>query len=362
MDGPSNTVATVRTETPTHDAPCLKRSFSDNVDSETSEPQKRLKIQIKTDPCFLPNDVVLVVEDHRLHVNKDLLESASPVFAAWLKKEWQNGQSTENTKLELSLPGKSYTDMSVFIKCLLPSFPERVTDKTLDIVLPLADEYQADGLIRECVKVIQQSVDSLSEDDIYIPPFRIVAYLRCVEKFLLEDAKPHVVRLASYFEGKELLAEPEYKEVGYELQLEVSNARAELLGSLFVLTVDEITDRIQQFKIPVSHHYLLAWKKHMINILRKEVTIREEDKRLLFSHRREMTTSQLPVIFASMCICDKFKFFQTYDLCLKSLKILKIKKTDFERRWANHFAAEGFAKERDSVKRHSLRMCNCDSF
>ncbi|XP_021339746.1 uncharacterized protein LOC110440962, partial [Mizuhopecten yessoensis] len=189
------------------------------------------------EPCFLPNDVKLVVEDQHLHVNRDLLASASPDFAAWLKDEWQDHQQADTT---LRFTGKTYHDMSIFMKCLLPSFPKQVTNKNLDIVLSLANEYQTADLLRKCVEVINQRVESLSEVSIYIPPSRIVTYLRWIEKFNIDDAKACVVKSASYLEGKKLQKEPGYKDIGYELKLEISYARAELLESLFVVTVEEI--------------------------------------------------------------------------------------------------------------------------
>ncbi|OWF34933.1 uncharacterized protein LOC110443538 [Mizuhopecten yessoensis] len=108
--------------------PNLKRNVpeesdvSEESDGDDCELRKRMKIQIE--PCFLPNDVKLVVEDQHLHVNRDLLASASPDFAAWLKDEWQDHQQADTT---LRFTGKTYHDMSIFMKCLLPSFPKQVT-------------------------------------------------------------------------------------------------------------------------------------------------------------------------------------------------------------------------------------------
>ncbi|OWF34934.1 hypothetical protein KP79_PYT23524 [Mizuhopecten yessoensis] len=66
---------------------------SDSVtDQCKDEIEPVTKPDIKIFPGFLPNDVTLVVEDQHLHVNEDLLSSASPVFEAWLKKEWQNDE------------------------------------------------------------------------------------------------------------------------------------------------------------------------------------------------------------------------------------------------------------------------------
>ncbi|XP_021343521.1 uncharacterized protein LOC110443566 [Mizuhopecten yessoensis] len=150
------------------------------------------------DPGFLPNNVILVVEEKNLHVNKALLESASPVFEAWLKKEWQQDECTDDTKRKLEFHGKTYDEMATFLKCLLPFFPDKVTDENLDTILPLADEYRTENLITECVEVIRQRVESVSEADVYIPPSRIVTYLLWIDQYNIHMGKECVVRLASY--------------------------------------------------------------------------------------------------------------------------------------------------------------------
>ncbi|XP_069106198.1 uncharacterized protein [Argopecten irradians] len=113
-----------------------KEPSSDESSDENGPAAKKVKI----DPGFLPNDVILIVEDQRLYVNRDLLVSASPVFEAMLKKEWQGDQQTESGKVELSLPGKSVEDMTKFLRCLLPFFSDKVSEDTTEAVLPLADE------------------------------------------------------------------------------------------------------------------------------------------------------------------------------------------------------------------------------
>ncbi|XP_021343478.1 uncharacterized protein LOC110443536 [Mizuhopecten yessoensis] len=235
----------------------------------------------------------------------------------------------------------------------------KISDKNLDIVLSLANEYQTADLLRKCVEVINQRVESLSEVSIYIPPSRIVTYLRWIEKFNIDDAKACVVKSASYLEGKKLQKEPGYKDIGYELKLEISYARAELLESLFVVTVEEIMEKIQQLKIPVSMHYLPIWRKNITKIIRNEVQLKGVDRITPILYREKKTKEQLPGIFASMYICDKLKLTRTYEVCLTSLKLSKIKRADFEKGWSSYFADISYAKERESGKLHALHFCDC---
>ncbi|XP_021343465.1 BTB and MATH domain-containing protein 38-like [Mizuhopecten yessoensis] len=222
-----------------HDEKSDEDSNNDNDDVPLSPKQHR-----KIDPGFLPNDVVLVIEDEHLHVNRALLESASPVFAALLKKEWQKEECSIDTKQELKFPGKTYDDMVTFLKCLLPNFPDKVTDETLDTVLPLADEYRTEKLITECVEVIRQRVESVSEADVYIPPSRIVTYLLWIEKYNFQTLKELVVKLASCLNNKVLEAEPGYKNISLTHQMEISTTRANLLSSLFVRNVTEAKGKL----------------------------------------------------------------------------------------------------------------------
>ncbi|XP_021354341.1 uncharacterized protein LOC110450887 isoform X6 [Mizuhopecten yessoensis] len=197
------------------------------------------KQEIKIFPGFLPNDVTLVVEEQHLHLNKDLLSSASPVFEAWLKKEWQQDECSDDTKRKLKFPGKTYDEMATFLKCLLPMFPDKVTDETLDTVFPLADEYRTETLITECVEVIRQRVESVYEVDIYIPPSRIVTYLLWIDKYNIHSLREALVELTSYLKIEEVENEPVYENIGLQLKLEMSNARAKLLESLFVSNITE---------------------------------------------------------------------------------------------------------------------------
>ncbi|XP_021354347.1 uncharacterized protein LOC110450891 isoform X2 [Mizuhopecten yessoensis] len=217
-----------------HDEKSDEESNNDKDDVPLSPKQHR-----KIDPGILPNNVVLVIEDEHLHVNKTLLESASPIFEAWLKKECQKDECTDDTKRELKFPGKTYDDMVTFLKCLLPNFADNVTDKTLDTVLPLADEYRSEKMITEFVEVIRQRMESVSEVDIYIPPSRIVTYLLWIEKYNLQTVKEVVVKLASCLSGEVLEAEPGYENIGLTLQKEIFTTRAKLLASLFVSNVTE---------------------------------------------------------------------------------------------------------------------------
>ncbi|OWF50028.1 hypothetical protein KP79_PYT23517 [Mizuhopecten yessoensis] len=325
------------------------------------------------DPGFLPNDVVLVIEDEHLHVNKALLESASPIFEAWLKKEWQKEECTDDTKRELKFPGKTYDDMVTFLKCLLPNFADKVTDETLDTVLPLADEYRTEKLITDCVKVIRQRVESVSEVDIYIPPSRIVTYLHWIEKYNLHTVKEVVVKLASCLSGEVLEAEPGYENIGLTHQKEIFTTRAKLLASLFVSNVTEAKEKIYQLKIPHSSYYLAEWRQNVAKLVKDALVLkisenskwpntaayRKMRKLSMYGYEEGIISKVILDSFTCLDICARFKYLESYANAIQRIKSLKIGKADFKWIWSNYYSI-GIRNTNATMERLLLDICNCN--
>ena len=97
------------------------------------------------------SDIVLVVEDEKLHVHKWILTSQSPVFKAMF-----DGHFKEASQNEITLKEKKLQSMIQFLKLLYPSsmFLESNTpldDKCRLAVMALADEYQCVNLIKQCI-------------------------------------------------------------------------------------------------------------------------------------------------------------------------------------------------------------------
>ncbi|XP_021343506.1 uncharacterized protein LOC110443553 [Mizuhopecten yessoensis] len=318
-----------------HDEKSDEESNYDKDGVQLSPKQHR-----KIDPGFLPNDVVLVIEDEHLHVNKALLESASPVFAAWLKKD-----------------------------CTARLGYFHLPDETLDTVLPLADEYRTEKLITECVEVIRQRVESVSEADIYIPPSRVVTYLRWIDQYNLHTGKEYVVRLASYLKTEDLEDEPGYENIALQLKLEISNARAKLLASLFVSKVTEAKERIYEFKIPHSSCYLAEWKQNVAKLVEDalaspisekstwpKTTAYRNSRKSYYSGKSQISLDIL-VSLACLDICDRFKFSESYIETLKRIKSLRIGKADFKLIWSTYYSTDVMNA---SMERYSLEMCECE--
>ena len=95
------------------------------------------------------SDVVLVVEDKKLHVHRPVLALCSPVFEKMFTSEFQ-----EKGKNEISLPGKKADELIQLLQIIYPSVSEKPTDQIKEencrFLLQLADEYQMDAIVRRC--------------------------------------------------------------------------------------------------------------------------------------------------------------------------------------------------------------------
>lgn len=78
----------------------------------------------EVDLGFPVTDVTLVVEDRRIHVNKDILSEHSPVFDTMFK-----GQFKESTEKEIVLKGKKSADFVKFLKCFYPNMKDPISGK-----------------------------------------------------------------------------------------------------------------------------------------------------------------------------------------------------------------------------------------
>ena len=97
------------------------------------------------------SDMVLVVQDQKLHVHRSILTLLSPVFKAML-----DGKFKEARKNKIALEGKELKSMVLFLKLLYPpSMFEKskapLNDASRLSVMALADEYQCVNLMKQCI-------------------------------------------------------------------------------------------------------------------------------------------------------------------------------------------------------------------
>lgn len=96
------------------------------------------------DPGFPETDVTLVVEDQKIHVNKEVLSKHSPVFSAMFQSQFK-----ERSAKEITLVDKKAADVVEFLKSFYPNMKHSINGNNVLQVLPLAHEYRS-PLVADC--------------------------------------------------------------------------------------------------------------------------------------------------------------------------------------------------------------------
>ena len=108
------------------------------------------------------SDVVLVVEDQRFHVHRNILMLWSPVFEKMFASEFQ-----EKNKQEIPLPGKKPSEIKELLQMMYPSLDEKlVTKDNCYFLLELAHEYQIFSIGRKSEDFMVSMVETKTEDDL----------------------------------------------------------------------------------------------------------------------------------------------------------------------------------------------------
>ena len=109
------------------------------------------------------SDMILVVQDQKLHVHRSILTLLSPVFKAML-----DGNFREARKNKITLEGKELKSMVLFLKLLYPSSMFEKPNAPLNeasrlSVLALADEYQCVNLMKQCIDETEITPENVLE-------------------------------------------------------------------------------------------------------------------------------------------------------------------------------------------------------
>ncbi|XP_025110757.1 kelch-like protein 15 [Pomacea canaliculata] len=101
------------------------------------------------------SDIVLVVEDKKLHVNKTLLMMHSPVFKTMFTADFR-----EKDLQEIPLPGKKVDLMVELLDQIYPGYTtDNFYDETLRDLLQLADEYGVKQVFHNCRAYLDRRIN-----------------------------------------------------------------------------------------------------------------------------------------------------------------------------------------------------------
>ena len=104
------------------------------------------------------SDVILLVENQKFHVHRNVLALWSPVFETMFTSNF-----SEKKKREIRLPGKKAASVKSFLLMIYPPGKEEVTAENWNAILDLAHEYQIKSILDKCEDVM---VDLLNNDEL----------------------------------------------------------------------------------------------------------------------------------------------------------------------------------------------------
>ncbi|XP_046543080.1 BTB and MATH domain-containing protein 38-like [Haliotis rubra] len=175
----------------------------------------------------LTSDVALVVEGKKLHVNKTVLSLASPVFERMFFGEFK-----EKTLSEVPLPGKTYADMTELLRCIYPSIFNPLTDDNIDVLLPLAEEYDITSLKVRCRTFV---TTYLKLNVKTLPRSKLVHFMNIADKYGFDDVLRECLDQAVYVEYSDnngLQHLEEFKDLNDKTALEFFKRRLVLVEGL----------------------------------------------------------------------------------------------------------------------------------
>ena len=91
------------------------------------------------------SDVVLVVEDEKFHVHRNVLALWSPVFEKMFTSNFR-----EKSKGEIRLPGKQADSVKALLLMIYPPANDEITLDNYSAILELAHEYQISSVVEKC--------------------------------------------------------------------------------------------------------------------------------------------------------------------------------------------------------------------
>ncbi|KAL3881413.1 hypothetical protein ACJMK2_027858 [Sinanodonta woodiana] len=163
-------------------------------------------------------DLQLDVEGKTIHVSKLYLATISPVFRLMFESDFK-----EKNVDVLPLPDKKYEDVVIFLQCVNPGVLHTVKYANIHRVLPLAHEYQVQGLLEECTNCLLTELLN-TFDSTYHDMHSTAKILRLCEicsladKYCLEDLLEICVEKFTYINVNCYMKVPMFQNISIQLQ------------------------------------------------------------------------------------------------------------------------------------------------
>ena len=95
------------------------------------------------------SDLVLLVEERKLHVHRAILAISSPVFETMMSSNFK-----EKNAKEIPLPGKKVEEIEDLLRAIYPYCEHAISRQNCCSLLELSSEYQMDELKKRCEKFV----------------------------------------------------------------------------------------------------------------------------------------------------------------------------------------------------------------
>ena len=183
------------------------------------------------------SDTVLIVQDQELHVHRLILTLLSPVFKAML-----DGHFKEASENKITLEGKNYQSMVLFLKVLYPpSMFEKckppLNDSSRLSVMALAEEYQCVNVIKQCIDEAEITSGNVLQILPYVVKYHQTALPRMYE-VINWSAPTSKLEVLSTLENKETLVKLLFTKCRF-----LESSIVEMQNAMFSLTLDCLREK-----------------------------------------------------------------------------------------------------------------------
>ncbi|XP_052069031.1 uncharacterized protein LOC127708228 [Mytilus californianus] len=190
--------------------------YTDEIDS-----QKRLSL-------FAQHDLIIKIENTKLHVNKEQLMAESPVFEKMFTSDFK-----EKDKQEIELDGKDLNSFVDFLRCTLPGIDEKLTDKTVHSVIPLASEYQTSRTLRKADEFLAEKSKVIGDK---ITSEQIITNILQAELYQLPSFLEESITIASRKSFDKFVKNPKLDEITSETRMKIALKRWSDIDAVFKST------------------------------------------------------------------------------------------------------------------------------
>ena len=164
------------------------------------------------------SDVVLVVDDHRLHVHRAVLAVWSPVFEEMFTSEFQG-----KGEKEIPIHGRRANEIIELLQMIYPSVGEKLTEKNCHRLLELAHQYQMKVIVQRCENFIIRMMNWNSSKK------QFLRELVFAQKYNLQKLKHESIKQAQRLTLEELKRDRAYHQIQEENLKEIMEGMILLL-------------------------------------------------------------------------------------------------------------------------------------